>query len=98
MGSRYPAGSVVEGGILVTKTILVGFLATLDELGDRVPHGGHLRALDKNTGEVLAQITVDRSLHGAPMTYMHKGRQYIAVAGGGGTEDAELVVFALPQG
>lgn len=98
MGSRYPAGSVVEGGILVTKTILVGFLATLDELGDRVAHGGHLRALDKNTGEVLGQIAVDRSLHGAPITYMHKGRQYIAVAGGGGTEEAELVVFALPQG
>jgi quinoprotein glucose dehydrogenase len=98
MGSRYPTGSVVEGGILVTKTILVGFLATLDELGDRVAHGGHLRAMDKNTGEVLGQIVVEKSLHGAPMTYMHEGRQYIAVAGGGGTEDAELVVFALRQG
>jgi quinoprotein glucose dehydrogenase len=111
MGSRYPSGgSVVEGGILVTKTILIGFLATLDELCasslpsrlspstcDRVAHGGHLRALDKNTGAVLGQIEVDRSLHSAPMTYMHEGRQYIAVAGGGGSEDAELVVFALGQ-
>ena len=38
------------------------------------PRGGHLRTLDKNVGEVLGQIAVDRSLHGAPMTYMHKGR------------------------
>ena len=97
MGSPYPAGgSVVEGGILVTKTILISFLATLDELGDRIAHGGHLRALDKTTGAVLGQVAIDRSLHGAPITYMHEGQQYIAVAGGGGTEKAELVVFSLP--
>ena len=97
MGSRYPSGSVVEGGILVTKTLLISFLATLDELGDRVAHGGFLRAQDKATGQLLGQVEIDRSLHGAPITYMYEGRQYIAVAGGGGSEKAELVVFSLPE-
>ena len=97
LGSMYPPGSVAEGGILVTKTLLVSFLAKLDELGDRRAHGAYLRALDKATGELVAEVEVDRSLHGAPMTYFHEGRQYIAVAGGGGPEKAELIAFALPR-
>jgi len=102
LGSPYPEGS--EGGILVTKTMLVSYLAKreaslgrpVDENAPRA-EGVYLRAMDKATGEVLAQIEVDRSLHGAPITYFHDGRQYIAVAGGGGAEKQELVVFALPQ-
>jgi hypothetical protein len=31
------------------------------------------------------------------MSYLHDGQQYIAVAGGGRNNDAELIVFALPQ-
>ena len=30
------------------------------------------------------------------MTYMHEGRQYIAIAGGGRGEPQELLAFALP--
>ena len=97
LGSRHSAGAVAEGGILVTKTVLIDFLPTMDELGDRVPNGGHLRALGKGTGAVLAEVAVDRSLHGAPMTYWHDRRQYVAVAGGGGAEKSELIAFALPQ-
>ena len=102
LGSPYPGGG--EGGILVTKTMLVSYLAKRerpmgrprDEESPRVV-GGYLRAMDKATGAVLAQIEVDRSLHGAPITYLHDGRQYIAVAGGGGSEKQELLVFALPN-
>jgi quinoprotein glucose dehydrogenase len=102
LGSPYPQGG--EGGILVTKTMLVSYLAKRERpLGRPVDEnappveGGYLRAMDKTTGEVTAQIEVDRSLHGAPITYLHEGRQYIAVAGGGGDEKQELVVFALPK-
>ena len=83
LGSMYPSGSVAEGGILVTKTLLISYVAKLDEFGDRRAHGVRLRALDKTTGDVIAAVDVDRSLHGAPMTYFHEGRQYVAVAGGG---------------
>jgi quinoprotein glucose dehydrogenase len=96
LGSPYPGGA--EGGILVTKTMLVSYLAKdLPWGADARPEGGYLRALDKRTGATLAQVEVDRSLHGAPITYLHEGRQYIAVAGGGRGEPEELVVFALPS-
>ena len=113
LGSSHSgAGAVAQGGILVTKTILIDFLPAkiappfdpsreANESADAVEEeqtGGHLRALDKATGEVLAEVWVDRHFHGAPMTYWHDGRQYIAVAGGGGREPAELVTLALPKG
>ena len=96
LGGR--SGSVVEeGGLLVTETLLVTFAANLDDRGERGPTGCTLLAYDKFTGEVLAEIEVERSLHGSPMTYLHQGRQYILVTGGGVTEKAELVAFALPE-
>ena len=85
-----------EGGLLVTKTLLISYLAQKDEI-DPDAHGSILVAHDKMSGELLAQILVDQRLHGAPMTYMHEGRQYIAVAGGGRDKDDELIAFALPQ-
>ena len=115
LGSSHAgSGAVAQGGILVTKTILVDFLpariarpfdpgqsqaeaADGTEAEEEPETGGHLRALDKATGAVLAEVWVDRHFHGAPMTYWHDGRQYIAVAGGGGREPAELVAMALPR-
>lgn len=110
MGTPYIG--VAEGGILVTKTMLVSYLPhdpsfatdgeenVLGILRQR-PTGGFLRALDKSTGEVLAQIEVDRTFYSIPITFAHEGRQYIALAGGGGgrglsPEKEELVVYALP--
>ena len=115
LGSSHAgSGAVAQGGILVTKTILVDFLpariarpfdpgqnqaeaADGTEPEEEPETGGHLRALDKATGAVLAEVWVDRHFHGSPMTYWHDGRQYIAVAGGGGREPAELVAMALPR-
>ena len=99
LGSQFPAGVISEGGLLITRTLLVTFQAKLDELGDRRAHGAFLQAYDKATGELLAQVETDRSLHGSPMTYMHEGRQYVVVAGGGGRggEPAELIAWALPE-
>ncbi|MXY58221.1 MAG: PQQ-binding-like beta-propeller repeat protein, partial [Gammaproteobacteria bacterium] len=92
-----PYGDVVaEGGILLTKTLLIGYLSKRGELGRRA-QGTFLRAFDKTTGELLGEVDVDIRLHGALMTYMHKGRQYIAAAGGGRRGDGELVAFALPK-
>ena len=96
-----PLGSVfndvvAEGGVLITETLLISYLAQKDEI-DPEATGSILVAHDKQTGEVLGEIMVDQRLHGAPMSYQHEGRQYIAVAGGGRDGDSgELVVFALP--
>lgn len=87
---------IAEGGILVTKSLVISYLAQKDEI-DPEATGSILRAHDKQTGALVAQLAVEPRLHGAPMSYMHEGRQYIAVAGGGRANDAELLVFALPK-
>ncbi|MDD9889937.1 MAG: PQQ-binding-like beta-propeller repeat protein [Gammaproteobacteria bacterium] len=94
LGSVYD-DVVAEGGILVTKSLLISFLAQKDEI-DPEAHGSILVALDKMTGETVGEILVEQRLHGPPMSYMVDGRQYIAVAGGGRDNDDELLVFTLP--
>ncbi|NKB34330.1 MAG: PQQ-binding-like beta-propeller repeat protein [Pseudomonadales bacterium] len=95
MGSVY-SDVVAEGGVLITKSLLVSYLAQKDEI-DPEAHGSILVAHDKMTGELLGEVMVDQRLHGPPMSYQVDGRQYIAVAGGGRDDDNELLVFALPE-
>ena len=85
-----------EGGLLITKSLLISYLAQKDEV-DPEAKGSILVAFNKDTGEKAGQVMVDRRLHGPVMSYLHDGQQYIAVAGGGRNNDAELIVFALPQ-
>jgi quinoprotein glucose dehydrogenase len=88
---------VAEGGIVVTKTLLITYISKRDQLGDRQATGSFLWALDKESGEIVGEVAVDARLHGAPTTYMQDGRQYIAVAAGGRRETQQLITFALPR-
>ena len=54
-----------------------------------------LRAMDKQTGETVHEVELPGIPQGAPMSYMIDGKQYIAVATGGGSE-ARLVTLSLP--
>ncbi|MEE2775479.1 MAG: PQQ-binding-like beta-propeller repeat protein [Acidobacteriota bacterium] len=83
LGTPPRDGIVTEGGVLVTKTLLITLEPIVDELGDRSSHGSYIDAFDKATGELLAQVEVGINLHSSPMTYMHDGRQYLLIAGGG---------------
>lgn len=94
MGSVYK-DVVAEGGILITKTLLISYLAQKDEI-DPDAHGSILVAHNKLTGKLIGELMVDQRLHGPPMSYMLDGKQYIAVAGGGRDADDELLVFGLP--
>ena len=99
MGTIY-FGMPAEGGLLVTRTLLIGFFALPDEDDPRTSNRSFLRAYDKATGELLAEVETDIWLHGPPMTYMHRGRQYIVVAAGGARNRRvpdELIAFALPE-
>ena len=51
--------------------------------------------LDKTTGDVVHVVRLDGNGASQPMTYLHAGRQYIAVAVGG-EGNAELVALSLP--
>jgi alcohol dehydrogenase (cytochrome c) len=73
----------------------------------------YLRALDADRGEVLWQTRLPSQVVGGAVTYSVNGRQYIAIAAGGGpvaalgvglTPEADtpsggnaMYVFALPQ-
>lgn len=97
LGSSF-SDVVAEGGILVTKTLLITYISKRDQDGDPEAKGSYLWALDKSTGEIVGEVAVDARLHGAPMTYMQDGRQYIGVAAGGrGELVQQLVTFALPK-
>jgi len=72
-----------RAGPLVTKTLL--FAPDGDQMNTRTPPAGRrkFRALDKATGKTVWETDLDAGVTGAPMTYMHMGKQYIVVAIGG---------------
>jgi hypothetical protein len=50
---------------------------------------------DKASGALLRAIDMDGFSAAAPMTYLHRGRQFIVAATGSGP-NSELVAFSLP--
>ena len=80
-------GKPVRAMLLVTRTLLFAGEGTG---GDPV-----LRALDKATGETIAEIDLPGATGGLPMTYMIDGKQYIVVSVEGNGQ-AELVALTLP--
>ena len=80
-------GIANRSGILLTKTLLFS--------GEGPGGKALLRAHDKSTGEVVAEIALPKSQSGTPTSYLHDGKQYVvlAVSGGG---SSELVALALP--
>lgn len=84
-------GVPTRSGLVVTKTLLFA------GEGGGGPWGSpKLRAHDKQTGEIVAEIELPNNQTGQPFTYEHNGKQYIAMFVGGGGSIAELVAYALP--
>jgi quinoprotein glucose dehydrogenase len=85
-------GSPNIGGPIVTAGGLVFIGAALD---------ARLRALDLASGRELWQGELEAPGMSVPMTYLHRGRQYVVIAAGGNSRispelsDA-LMAFALP--
>ena len=87
-------GSENYGGAVVTKggSLFIG--ATVFD--------NKFRAFDKRTGKLLWQTTLPDAGLATPATYSAGGRQFIAIAAGGGKNskgkpDGKIVAFALPQ-
>ena len=93
---------------LLTKTLLfAGEGQTNLRRDGRVPadmpveiatnSGGFMfRAYDKATGDVIWETTLEAGTTGAPISYFHDGKQYIALTIGDRLHSPELVAFALP--
>jgi quinoprotein glucose dehydrogenase len=86
------SGSV---GLLVTKTLVILGDPQVTTTQSR-SRGAMLRAYDKATGKEVGAVYMPAPQSGSPMTYMHKGRQYIVVAVSGGAYSGEYIAFALP--
>lgn len=88
-----PTGASNLGGPIVTRGGLVFIAATNDR---------RIRAFDKDTGAKLWEYELPASAHATPMTYQVGGRQYLAIAVGGGNKYnpgsfmAKIMTFRLP--
>lgn len=82
-------GIATRAGLLVTGTLL---FAGEGEGGSPV-----LRAHDKATGEIVAEIALPATQTGLPMSYVLDGRQYIALAVADGVGPAEIVALAVGE-
>lgn len=94
LGVTKDVGPVGAGGgpPLLTKTLLF-VPQSAGGRGGRSGGGGNvLRAFDKASGKVVAEIDLPFMPFGAPMTYLSGGKQYIALALG----DGRMVAFTLP--
>ena len=81
-----PTGKASRATLLVTKTLLFA--------GEGYGGAPILRAYDKATGAVVAELPLPGAASSKPMTYMLDGKQYVVLAVGRDTP-AELVAFAL---
>ncbi len=80
-------------GTLTTKTLVICGDCGLftDEQGRK---GARLRAYDKQTGQQVGAVFMDKAQTGATMTYMHQGKQYLVCAQGS-SFGADLVAWCL---
>jgi hypothetical protein len=53
-----------------------------------------LYIFDKQSGKLLREFEMDGHSAAAPMTYSHRGKQYIAIAVGA-NQEAEIVALGL---
>jgi glucose dehydrogenase len=93
-----PLGVPNRPAPLLTKTLL--FLGEGSNSVIGTPQvdwawGKKLRAYDKATGKVIAEVDLPSGTTGAPMTYMHKGKQYILVPVGARDHPAEFVALGV---
>ncbi|HEV8263642.1 MAG TPA: PQQ-binding-like beta-propeller repeat protein [Gemmatimonadales bacterium] len=81
-------GKSAHANLLVTRTLLF--------YGEGRGGGRVFHAVDKATGAEIATIDLPAATNAAPITFMHRGRQYIVVAIASADVPAELVALALP--
>ena len=87
-----PTGTESLGGTIVTAGGLVFVAGTKDE---------KIRAFDKRDGRLLWEYRLPAAGYATPCTYSVNGRQYVAIAAGGGGKlmtpsGDSFVAFALP--
>lgn len=83
-----PTGKPTRSGMVLTKSLLF--------FGEGPGGSPLLHAVDKATGETVAEIELPASVTGVPMTYMMDGRQFILMTVSDFRNGAKLIALALP--
>jgi len=96
-----PLGVPNRPAPLVTRTLL--FLGEGSDAVIGTPQvswgwGKIFRAYDKATGQVVWETELPSGTTGAPMTYIHKGKQFVVVPIGAKDHPAEFVALAVDGG
>jgi quinoprotein glucose dehydrogenase len=88
-----PQSSSSQPQVITTKTLVI--YGTGRRGGPPGADPG-LFAVDKATGKQVGMLPISSKTSAVPMTFMHKGRQYIVYATGAARE-ASLVAWRLPR-
>jgi len=89
-----PQGGRAQAQVITTKSLVI---YGTGRSGGAPGADPALYAVDKATGKQIAALPIPTKTSAVPMTFMHKGRQYIVFATGGGTQ-ASLIALRLPRG
>jgi glucose dehydrogenase len=82
-----------QAQVITTKTLVIYGTGRSGGIPNAKPQ---LYAVDKATGKQVGAVDIPSRTTAVPMTFMHKGRQYIVFATGAGS-NTSLVSLGLPQ-
>ena len=88
-----PSGARGQAQIITTKSLVIYGTGRNGAIPGVPPQ---LFAVDKATGKQVGAVKIPARTTAVPMTFLHKGKQYIVFAIGAGT-NASLVAMALPD-
>jgi glucose dehydrogenase len=88
-----PVGGRGQAQAITTKSLVIYGTGRSGGLPGEPPK---LFALDKSTGKQIGAVQIPAKTTAVPMTFMHKGRQYIVFATGA-EENTSLVALTLPR-
>jgi len=88
-----PSGARGQAQIITTKSLVIYGTGRSGAIPGVPPQ---LFAVDKATGRQVGAVKIPARTTAVPMTFLHKGKQYIVFAIGAGT-NASLVAMAIPH-
>ena len=88
-----PQGPRGQAQVMTTKSLVIYGTGRRGGIPGADPA---LFAVDKATGKQVGAVPIPTRTSAVPMTFMHKGRQYIVFATGGGTQTS-LIALRLPE-
>lgn len=88
-----PQGARGQAQIITTKSLVIYGTGRNGGVPGQPPQ---LFAVDKATGKQVGAVRIPAKTTALPMTFMHKGRQYIVFASGAGSSTA-LTALAIPK-